>query len=144
MVEQDTIKLLRECDSGIQMGLSSINEVMDYASDIELKRLLNDSMSENQSLKNDLDTVLADYSDNGKEPDPIAKGMSWLKTNIELKFNGSDGKIAELMIDGCNMGIKSLSRYMNQYKAADERSKDIAKRLISAEEKLSQQMRQFM
>ena len=54
------------------------------------------------------------------------------------------GKIAEIMIDGCNMGIKSLSRYINQYKAADERSKDLAKRLVSAEEKLSCDMRGFL
>ena len=30
MVEQDTIKLLRECDAGIKMGVSSIDEVLQY------------------------------------------------------------------------------------------------------------------
>lgn len=144
MVEQDTIKLLRECDAGIKMGISALDEVMEYAHSSDMRKYLQDSTKENQRLQTDLQDVLADYHDNGKEPNPIASGMSWLKTNVKLKMNESDSAIAELMTDGCNMGIKSLSRYMNQYKAADERSKGIAKRLIKAEEKLSQNMRQFL
>ena len=144
MIEQDTIKLLRECDAGIKMGISALDEVMEYAHSPELRGYLQDSSEENEELKNDLQKVLADYKDNGKEPNPIAKGMSWMKTNMKLKMHESDSTIAELMTDGCNMGIKSLSRYMNEYKAADKRSKDLAKRLIKAEEKLSQNMRQFL
>lgn len=144
MVEQDTIKLLRECDAGIKMGISALDEVTEYAHSDDMRKYLRESTEENEALKSDLQKVLADYHDNGKEPNPIASGMSWIKTNVKLKMNESDATIAELMTDGCNMGIKSLSRYMNQYKAADERSKDLAKRLIKAEEKLSQNMRQFL
>ena len=144
MVEQDTIKLLRECDAGIKMGISSIDEVLEYVSDRQLKDILIDSKGENEKLQNDLVKVLADYGDDGKEPNPVAKGMSWLKTNVKLKADGSDSMIAELMIDGCNMGIKSLCRYMNQYQAADQRSKDIAMRLVRAEDKLSDDMRQYL
>ncbi|MDE6518989.1 MAG: hypothetical protein K2K91_00795 [Ruminococcus sp.] len=144
MVEQDTIKLLRECDSGIKMGISAIDEVMEYAHSTDMRKYLQDSTEENQKLQDDLQKVLADYHDNGKEPNPIASGMSWIKTNFKLKMDESDSTIAELMTDGCNMGIKSLSRYLNQYAAADERSKDLTKRLIKAEEKLSQNMRQFL
>ena len=144
MVEQDTIKLLRECDAGIKMGISSINEVLEYVSDSRLKDILIDSKGENEKLRNDLEKVLADYGDDGKEPNPVAKGMSWLKTNVKLKADGSDSMIAELMTDGCNMGVKSLCRYINQYQAADQRSKDIAMRLVRAEDKLSDDMRQFL
>lgn len=144
MVEQDTIKLLRECDSGIKMGISALDEVMEYAHSSDMRKYLQDSTEENQKLQDDLQKVLADYHDNGKEPNPIASGMSWIKTNFKLKMDESDSTIAELMTDGCNMGIKSLSRYLNQYQAADERSKDLTKRLIKAEEKLSQNMRQFL
>ena len=137
-------RLLRECDAGIKMGISAIDEVMVYADSVKMRKYLQESTKENQKLQTDLQDVLADYHDNGKEPNPIAAGMSWVKTNVKLKLKESDSTIAELMTDGCNMGIKSLSRYMNQYKAADERSKDLAKRLIKAEEKLSQNMRQFL
>lgn len=66
-----------------------------------------------------------------KEPNVMAQGMSWIKTNMKLAMNTSDETIAELMTDGCNMGVKSLSRYLNQYKAADDRAKAITKKLIN-------------
>ncbi|MCR5075321.1 MAG: hypothetical protein K6A79_05915 [Ruminococcus sp.] len=144
MVEQDTIRLLRECDSGIKMGISAIDEVVDHVKGDGLRGILSDSRSESKRLQADLQKVLADYHDDGKEPNPLVQGMSWVKTNFEMMVDGSDSKIAEMMMDGCNMGIKSLSRYMNQYKAADERSKDIAKRLISSEERLSADMRHYV
>lgn len=144
MVEKDTIRLLRECDSGIKMGISAIDEVMEHVKGARLQSILNDSKHENERLQTDLQKALDDYHDDGKDPNPIAQGMSWVKTNWGMMMDGTDSKIAELMMDGCNMGIKSLSRYMNQYKAADERSKDIAKRLVSAEEKLSSEMRTFL
>ena len=144
MVEQDTIRLLRECDAGVKMGISSIGDVLGYVSSPELKKLLQDSSVEHDGLKAELQGLLAEYNDEGKEPAAMAKGMSWLKSNVKLTVDGSDSTAADLMVDGCNMGVKSLSRYLNQYKAADERSKNMAKLIISAEERLSADMRPFL
>ena len=74
----------------------------------------------------------------------MAKGMSWIKTNVMMAVDAGDHTIADLIIDGCNMGVKSLSRYLNQYAAADEHSKDIAKKLISMEESLAVKMRDYL
>jgi hypothetical protein len=74
----------------------------------------------------------------------MAKGMSWLKTNMKLSWDESDATIANLMTDGCNMGVKSLSKYLNQYQAADETSKNITKRLIRLEEQLPVKIRKFL
>lgn len=144
MIEQDTIRLLRECDAGIKMGVTTIDEVMDYANNEELKKALQKGMRENESLKNDLQEQLVKYHDNGKDPGAVAKGMAWMKTNVKLAVNESDPAIADLITDGCNMGIKTLNKYLNQYKAADEKSKNLAKRIISAEEKLAVEVRQFL
>ena len=144
MIEQDTIKLLRECDAGIKMGVSSIDEVLEYVKSETLKKYLIDCKSEHNKLGAEIQEHLDRFSDDGKDPNPIAKGMSWMKTNIKLIMQESDHTIADLITDGCDMGVKSLSRYLNQYKAADEFSKDIAKRLIHLEEKLGQDVRDFL
>ncbi len=144
MIEPDTIKLLRECDAGIKMGVTSIDDVLDYVSDDTLRNRLADCKREHDKLKDDIQFLLDKYHDDGKEPDLMAKGMSWMKTNVKLVMNESDETIADLMTDGCNMGVKSLNRYLNQYKAADEESKDITKRLIGLEEKLAVGMRGYL
>lgn len=144
MIEQDTIRLLRECDAGIKMGVSAIDDVLQYVNSNDLKQYLIDCKDEHNKLDSELQTLLNKYDDAGKDPNPIAKGMSWMKTNVKLGMNESDHTIADLMTDGCNMGVKSLNRYLNQYKAADEVSKDITKRLINLEEKLAIDIRRFL
>lgn len=144
MVEQDTVKLLRECDAGVKMGVSSIEDVLDYVHGEKLKHRLSDCKTEHEKLEREIREQLDKYHDDGKKPNPMAKGMSWMKTNMKLAMNESDETIADLMTDGCNMGVKSLNQYLNQYEAADEVSKDIAKRLINLEEKLAVDIRSFL
>lgn len=144
MIEPDTIKLLRECDAGIKMGVSSIDKVLDYVHDEKLRKCLVDCKKDHDKLKEEIQALISKFHDEGKEPDPMAKGMSWIKTNVKLAMDESDETIADLMTDGCNMGVKSLSKYLNQYKAADEKSKDIAKHLIKVEEKLIEDVRPFL
>ena len=144
MIEQDTIKLLRECDAGIKMGVDSIDDVLQYVKGESLRKYLTECKREHEVLKEEVQVLLDKYHDDGKEPNPIAKGMSWMKTNMKLGMDMSDGTIADLMTDGCNMGVKSLNRYLNQYEAADEKSKDIAKRIINLEERLTIDIRQFL
>ena len=144
MVEQDTIKLLRECDAGIKMGVSSIEDVLDHVHSEDLRHHLTRCRDEHTALKEEIQTMLARCHDDGKDPNPIAKGMSWIKTNVKLGMEDSDRVVADLLTDGCNMGVKSLRKYLNQYQAADEDSKDITKRLIQLEEKLTHQLRGYL
>ena len=144
MIEQDTIKLLRECDAGTKMGIKSIDEVLEFVKAESLQNKLTDCKQAHEALTQQLQELLEQYADAGKDPNPIAQGMSWVKTNVKLAMNESDHTIADLMTDGCNMGVKSLSKYLNKYKAADERSKDIAKRLICVEEALAIDIREYL
>ena len=144
MIEQDTIKLLRECDAGVKMGTASIDDVFEYVSNSELKKYLEKCKAEHDKLEDEIETLLHKYHDDGKNPNPMAKGMSWIKTNVKLAVNESDHTIADLITDGCNMGVKSLNKYLNQYEGADEVSKDIAKRLINLEEKLAVDIRKYL
>ena len=144
MIEQDTIKLLRECDAGIKMGVASIDDVLDQVHSSALKQYLTECKKKHEKLKSEIQTLLDKYHDDGKDPNPIVKGMSWIKTSMKMGMDNSDQTIADLMTDGCNMGVKSLNKYLNQYKAADEVSKDIAKRLINLEEQLVVDIRKFL
>ena len=144
MIEPDTIKLLRECDAGVKMGVASIGDVEKYVSDSAFKEMLLRSKHEHETLGLEIDALLREYGDEGKEPNPIAKGMSWIKTNMKLGLKESDKTVASLMTDGCDMGVKSLSRYLNQYEAAEERAKEVAKRLIAIEERLGADIRGYL
>ncbi len=144
MIESDTIKLLRECDSGVRMGIDSIEDVLDNVKSERLQKYLTKCKDEHLKLQNEINEQLNRFDDEGKAPNPIAKGMSWMKTNWKLSMDNTDNTVADLMTDGCNMGVKSLNKYLNEYKAADEFSKDITKRLINLEEQLTVDIRKYL
>ena len=144
MAESDSIKLLRECDAGITMGVTSIDEVLSYVKNPTFRKLLTECRNKHEKLREEIQMLLLASQDDGKDPNPIAKSMSWMKTNVKLVMDQSDETIADLMTDGCNMGVKTLHRYLNQYQGAEEKTKDIAKRLINLEEKLTVDIRAYL
>ena len=103
MIENDSVRLLREVDAGIKMGITSIEDVIESTEAPELRRVLEHSREEHVHLQNEVEKLLDRYHDDGKEPDLMAKGMSWIKTNAKLAMEESDATFADLMTDGCNM-----------------------------------------
>ncbi len=144
MIEQDTVRLLRECDAGAKMGVEALNDVIGRVRGDELRAMLSDSRKEHEALSQEIRNQLNRFKDEGKDPPAMASVMSWLKTQAELAMEPNDHTVADLMTDGCGMGVKSLSRYLNQYQAADEKAKDCAKKLIAMEERLIQSLRSYL
>ncbi len=144
MIEHDTVRLLRECDAGIKMGISSITDVLGRVRHGELHTKLVRCRDEHKKLSREVSSLLHEYHDREKAPSTMATAMSKMKTGFMLGMKPGDSTVADLMTDGCNMGVKSLSRYLNEYKAASEVSKDIAKRLIHLEATLAADIRGFL
>lgn len=143
-MQTDTIKLLKECDAGTKMAISSINEILEKVVSPELNEILTKSRNAHEELETEIHSLLSYHEESQKEPDPIAKGMSFIKTNFKMGINESDATVANLITDGCNMGIKSLNKYLNQYTLADEISKKITEKLIHLEEKLRKDLREYL
>ena len=144
MENSDTVKLLRECDAGTKMAVSSIDEVLEKVCDSNMKKLLEESKVHHEKLENEIWEMLDRFDSEEKEPSAMAKGMSWMKTNVKLSMDNSDATVADLITDGCNMGTKSLNRYLNQFRGADHASRELCGRLISIEEKLCQKMKSYL
>lgn len=104
MASEDTIKLLRECNAGVKMGVSSIDEVLDQVQNDDFRALLTECKEKHETLGNETREMLNSYQDSGKEPNPVAKSMSWMKTHLKTAVEPGDDTIADLITDGCNMG----------------------------------------
>lgn len=144
MVKDDTIQLLDECDAGIKTAINSIQELIEYVKSDELRKIFIQYRNDHDTLAERLSKLLKKYHDEGKDPNPMAKAMSWLKINAKMLQESTDHTVADLMMDGCNMGIKSLCRYQNKYKAAEEDAKVIAKDLVDLEQKLMVELRAYL
>lgn len=143
-MNEDTVNLLKECNSGIKMGVESINNVMPYVKNEDLRKALNACKDKHSVLNNETQKALLTMDESTKNSHPVAQVMADMKIRASVTINKSDNKVADVMTDGCNMGIKSIYRYLNQYKNADDNAKSIANRLISAEQELRTDLRPFL
>ncbi len=140
----DTEKLLRETDAGCKMAVASIEDVIDRVENENLHKLLKETLESHKRLGDDVGDMLREYGEEGKDPNPIAKGMATMKVDMKMMMNATDHTVATLMMDGCNMGIQKLAEYVNKYKNADKRAQDFAKRLIDAEDKFMEDLRAYV
>jgi len=144
MDQNDTTRLLRECDAGIRMGVKSLSDAMPAVEDANLLRALQKSRATHEELARRCRTALHAAHIPGQNPNPMADAMSWLKTNMKLMMKPTDQTVAGLITDGCHMGIKSLHRYLNEYSAADTKSRALAEDVIAAESDLCTAMEPYL
>lgn len=141
---EDTIYLLKECDSGTKMAVSSIDEVLKYTKGEQITNILMKAKEEHELLGNRIHEYLLKLDTDGKEPNPMAKGMSWMKINMKMTMNEDDGTVARLMMEGCIMGIDSLKKYKEQYLAAEEEAKNIVDEIIKIEKDMISSLKEFL
>lgn len=131
---EDTIELLKECNSGCKSATNSMEQVYDFLKEGKLKETIKKYNRKHIELGDKCHALLNKENESEKDPDKIAKVFSWISTEVKLMVNDAESKIADLMVDGCNMGIKSLSKYRNKYKGASQESIEIVEELIEIEE----------
>ena len=144
MPSEDTIKLLKECDAGCKMGVDSIKQVIDKTDNKKLHSILEKYLSDHEKLQNKITDKLNEFGDSEKQPSIMATTMSHLKINFKLIKGEHDKEIADLMTDGCNMGIKSIHRYINQYPASLESIKSLCNDLSELEENFAKDLRTYL
>ena len=144
MPNNDTIKLLNECNAGIKMGVQGINEVIDETENKQLLDVLNKYLQDHKKLGDKTHEYLNKFHDSDKEPNPIATAMSWIKINFKMLQGNKDEQIADVMTDGCNMGIKSIARYLNKYPTALPEIKELVADIIELEENFALDLRRFL
>lgn len=143
-MNNDTIELLKECDQGVKMGIEAIDDIMPRVDNHDLEKILSDYKIRHEELKDELAKMLKEVGISGDEPNLMAVGMSKLKTNFKMMMEESDRTVADLMTDGCDMGIKSLTKYLNQYESAEEKVKDITKKIIRVESDFEEDLKKYL
>ena len=139
-----TIELLKECSSGCQMGMDSVKKMREYAQDPELNHLLEAYGEKHRKLQSKIVEELHKYGEKEAPPAKMAEMMARMEMHMKMFMHPDDKQVAKIMMDGCNMGIQSVSEYVNKYPDASKASQDIAKELIRIEEDFMQEMKGFV
>ena len=140
----DTKALLLECGAGAQMALCAIDDVLGQTREKKLEQALLACRQTHRTLLKQTKALLDAESIPEKRASAMARGMSWLKTNTKLAISADDETVADLIVDGCNMGVKALMRCRNRCPDASEQARRIAAQIISSEQLLCRSMQPYL
>lgn len=143
-MSKDTIALLKECNAGCKSATNSMEQVLEFTKEGKLKEIIEQYNKKHIELGDKCHELLNKVNEEEKDPHPMAKAFSWISTEMKMMVNDGEEKIADIMVDGCNMGIKSLSKYLNQYKEAEGQAKDIARELIRLEQDFMVELLEYL
>lgn len=143
-MDANTIELLKECSSGCQMAMDSVKKMREYTKDAKLNDLLESYGEKHRQLEGEISDQLKSCGKYESAPSKMAEVMANMEMSLKMMVHPDDHEVAKIMMDGCNMGIQSVSEYVNKYPDASGESQDVAKRLIKIEEDFMQEMKGYV
>jgi len=126
------------------MAIGSMDQILEFVTNPNLAKLIEKSKEKHQKLENETSQRLADAGTQEKDPGVVSSAFSWVTTEIKMLIKECDNKVAKIMMDGCNMGIQSISEKINEWRNADEDSRSLAHKLIAEEEHFMQQLKAYL
>ena len=144
-MNKDTVCLLKECNSGCKCATNSMEQVMPFVKDKPtLRELICHFNDRHIKIGDECHELLNTVERDEKDPPSVVKAFSWFTTEMKLMMDDSGAHVAGLMVDGCAMGIKSLSGYLNQYTEASDDSRRLTRKLIDLEQEFMNELLKFV
>lgn len=142
--DNHTVELLKECANGCQMAQKSVKHVRQYTTDSKLSELLEAYGEKHTQIEKEIVGMLSRYGAGEPQGKMMAEIGAWMGVEMKMLMHPDNHEVAKLMMDGCNMGIQSVSEYVNKYQDAQEDAHGIAKKIIKVEEDFMKEMKGFV
>ena len=139
-----TYELLKECNSGCHMARNSIEQLAVYLKSQELQDLFCKYKEEYENIEKESVRLSKGELQEETMSEKAAEIFARISAEVKLMMNDDSSKIAEMMIDGANMGIKSITEKLNRYPEAEKESISLAKKFEKTCEKLIQDMKKYL
>jgi hypothetical protein len=143
-MNEHTQELLKECNSGCKMAINSMNQVSEYVQDDDLKQVIEDYKKKHKQLEEKSTELLEECCRSEKDPGVVASAFSWISTEMKLTIQNDSNQIAKLMMNGCNMGIQSITKYQHEYSNASKEAVKLSESLVQMEEEFMKKIKQFL
>lgn len=142
--DRHTVELLKECGNGCQMAQKSVKQAREFVKDEKLNNLLESYGEKHTEIEKKVIDMLGRYGSSEDNPGKMAEIGAWMSMEMGMLMHPDEHEAAKKMMDGCNMGIQSVSEYVNKYPDAKEEAHDLAKELIKIEEDFMEEMKEFV
>lgn len=141
---KENLNVLDELNKGATMGMDAINFVLEKVEDEEFKKTLELEHNKYKDISRRANEIYSKYSD--KEPhetNTMNKIMTWYGVQMKTLTDQSNSKIAELLLQGTNMGIIEGRKLLNN-KEVEKEIKDLLSEFVTMQEDSVEKLKTFL
>ncbi len=143
--DQNEINVLDELNKGACMGKDAIHFILDKVKDKDLKKELNNQYQKYKSISDRINKIYNQYNkeDTPHETSAMNKIMTWYGIEMKTFMDQSTSKIAELLLQGTNMGIIEGRKLLN-HKHTNEEVRELAQEYVDMQEDAVEKLKSFL
>ena len=140
---QDTA-LLNFIYQNAEMGKETIPKLTKIVKDPEFRQVLESQLEEYQTIFNKADEKIQASHQEAKGIGSMEKISSSAMLNLSTLLDKSNSHIAEMMMQGSNMGIIEITQKLREYGDADGAVLALGQKLLKTEERNLEQLKKFL
>lgn len=137
-------ELLQYVYKTTDMGCDGIQSVLNYVQSAALKDKLKDQQEEYRKLRSQAKTLLETRNEFPKGVGPIAKVSTDVISTGKMIVDHTDSKIAEMTIQGNQMGINKTIKHLHDYSGKDDAIRALTEKLLATEQANAEQMKSYL
>lgn len=135
---------LDELNKGCTIGIESINNLIDKVDNQKFKNILEKQLAQYDKIEDKINSIYSNYSDKSPhEIDSLTKVMNDYMINMKTMTDHTDSKIAEILLQGTNMGIIEGRRILNN-KKIDKKVEQLLEEFIDDQEKIVEELKKYL
>ena len=144
MKEEKNINILDELNKGCCMGSDAVKFILEKVEGKDFKNTCENLLEEYEDLQEKINKVYDKYSDDEPhETNAMNKAMTWYGIQIRTITDSSASKLAEMLLQGLNMGVIEGRRLLNN-KEADNKVHELIEEYVDMQKKYVEKIKEFL
>jgi len=143
-MKNKNLELLNSLYQNTSMGISALTAIIPKTKDVKLKGELQAQLN---NYHNQSEQIRQEIYANNAEPEDISE-ITKTTANIGITMstlaNKSSSKIAEMMIQGTNLGVIDINKLLNQYQSVEENVKNHANTILTSEQQYIDKLKSYL
>ena len=141
---KNEINVLDELNKGSCMGKDAIHFILDKVEDEGLKEELNIQYKNYNEISDKINNIYPKYNnDKPHETTVMNKAMTWWGIEMKTMTDHTTSKIAELLLQGTNMGIIEGRRLLN-HKTTNDEIHSLVQEYVDMQEQAVEKLKEFL
>lgn len=140
---KEEINVLDELNKGACMGMDAIDFIIDKVEDENFQNILKEQYKEYEEISKKIHKLYPDCQKEPHETSTMNKVMTWYGIEMKTMSDHSNSKIAELLLQGTNMGIIEGRKLLN-HKDIDKEVNSLIDEYVTMQEKAVEKLKKFL